>query len=92
MLAWLKGTDHEMWRRKALLKQLCEALWHIHGHGYAHGDVKLENVLVALEGEHATARLADFESARQQRTATRTMRQALAEAPPLPSYTSLPRF
>ena len=73
MLAWLKGTDHEMWRRKALLKQLCEALWHIHGHGYAHGDVKLENVLVALEGEHATAHLADFESARQQRTATRTM-------------------
>ena len=58
-----------MWRRRTLLKQLCEALWHVHSHGYAHGDVKLENVLVSLEADsdHATAHLSDFESARQQR-------------------------
>jgi serine/threonine protein kinase len=53
-------------QRKVLLGQLCEALRHMHSHGLAHGDVKLENVLVSLEGERATAHLADFESARRQ--------------------------
>jgi serine/threonine protein kinase len=56
----------EVWQRKVLLGQLCEALRHLHSHGLAHGDVKLENVLVSLEGERATAHLADFESARRQ--------------------------
>jgi serine/threonine protein kinase len=73
MLQWLTKTDPEVWRRKALLGQLCEALRHVHSHGLAHGDVKLENTLVSLEGERATAHLADFESARRQRTtATRS--------------------
>ena len=58
----------EVWQRKVLLGQLCEALRHLHSHGLAHGDVKLENVLVSLEGERATAHLADFESARRQQT------------------------
>ena len=73
MLQWLTKTAPEVWRRKALLGQLCEALRHVHSHGLAHGDVKLENTLVSLEGERAMAHLADFESARRQRTtATRS--------------------
>ena len=68
MLHWLTKTAPEVWRRKALLWQLCEALRYVHSHGLAHGDVKLENVLVSLEGERATAHLADFESARRQQT------------------------
>ena len=38
---YLITHNPEPWRRKALLKQLCEALWHVHSHGYAHGDVKV---------------------------------------------------
>jgi colicin import membrane protein len=70
MRAWLSSeAPPALWRRKALLGQLCDALRHVHSHGIAHGDVKLENVLVALDddGHRATAHLADFESARQQR-------------------------
>ena len=75
MLSWLTVHQPEMWQRKALLGQLCEALHHIHDHGVGHGDVKLQNVLVSLEGERATAHLADFESARVFHTpdATRSM-------------------
>jgi serine/threonine protein kinase len=72
MLQWLTKTDPEVWRRKALLGQLCEALRHVHSHGLAHGDVKLENTLVSLEGERATAHLADFESARRQQSSLST--------------------
>jgi serine/threonine protein kinase len=72
MLQWLTKTAPEVWRRKALLWQLCEALRHVHSHGLAHGDVKLENVLVSLEGERAMAHLADFESARRQQSSLRT--------------------
>ena len=73
LMHWLgANSSAELWRRKALLGQLCEALRHVHAHGVAHGDVKLENVLVAVEGEHATAHLADFESAHAQRTGTAT--------------------
>ena len=68
LLAWLSTGAPELWRRKQLLGQLCEALRHVHAHGIAHGDVKLENVLVSVQGEHATAHLADFESARRQPT------------------------
>ena len=70
MLAWLGKNAPQMWRRKALLSQLCEALRHMHSYGIAHGDVKLENVLVSVDGEHATAHLADFESARQKLAST----------------------
>jgi hypothetical protein len=72
MLQWLTKTAPEVWRRKALLGQLCEALRHMHSHGLAHGDVKLENTLVSLEGERATptAHLADFESARRQQSSS----------------------
>jgi len=63
----LSRREPEVWRRKALLGHLCEALRHIHAHGVAHGDVKLENVLM-VEGERAMAHLADFESARRQHT------------------------
>ena len=63
-----RNKKPEIWQRKVLLGQLCEALRHVHSHGLAHGDVKLENVLVSLEGERATAHLADFESARRQHT------------------------
>ena len=72
MLHWLTKTAPEVWRRKALLWQLCEALRYVHSHGLAHGDVKLENVLVSLEGERATAHLADFESARRQQSSLST--------------------
>jgi len=72
MLQWLTKTAPEVWRRKALLGQLCEALRHVHSHGLAHGDVKLENTLVSLEGERATAHLADFESARRQQSSLST--------------------
>ena len=68
LLAWLTGNMPVVWQRKALLNELCEALRHIHSHGIAHGDVKLENVLVSIDGPRVTARLADFESARKQRT------------------------
>ena len=46
MLLWLTVHQPEMWHRKALLGQLCEALHHMHDHGIGHGDVKLQNVLV----------------------------------------------
>ena len=77
LLSWLSSGLREVWRRKALLQQLCEALRHIHSHGIAHGDIKLENVLIHIDGERPTAHLADFESAFQQRadgarTITRT--------------------
>ena len=69
MRSWLsREPAPELLQRKVLLGQLCEALRHVHNHGLAHGDVKLENVLVSLEGERATAHLADFESARRQQT------------------------
>ena len=67
MRSWLsREPAPELLQRKVLLGQLCEALRHVHNHGLAHGDVKLENVLVSLEGERATAHLANFESARRQ--------------------------
>ena len=75
MLQWLTmpKTAPVVRQRKVLLGQLCEALRHVHSLGYAHGDVKLENTLVSLEGKRATAHLADFESTRRQRTtATRS--------------------
>ncbi|EOD40940.1 hypothetical protein EMIHUDRAFT_250980 [Emiliania huxleyi CCMP1516] len=49
--------------RRKMLRQLAEALQHLHSHGYAHGDVKLENVLMSAQ---ATAHLADFESVREE--------------------------
>ncbi|EOD14658.1 hypothetical protein EMIHUDRAFT_96355 [Emiliania huxleyi CCMP1516] len=49
--------------RRKMLRQLAEALQHLHSHGYAHGDVKLENVLMSIQ---ATAHLADFESVREE--------------------------
>jgi len=67
-LNYLSNRKPRIWQRKVLLGQLCEALRHLHSHGLAHGDVKLENVLVALVGASATAHLADFESARRQQT------------------------
>ena len=62
----------------------------MHERGLAHGDVKLENVLVAIHGEHATAHLADFESARQQRIdGTRTITQLSTTASSGLKYTEL---
>ena len=78
MLGWIRAQQPEMWQRKQLLGQLCTALRHVHSHGVAHGDVKLENVLIKLDGIHATAHLADFESARQQRTGTRSLSTTVA--------------
>ena len=68
LLQWLLSTKPELCRRKELLTHLAHALQYMHERGLAHGDVKLGNVLVSVrDGGHATAHLADFESARQQR-------------------------
>ena len=45
LMQYVIANRPELWRRKALLKQLCEALWHVHSHGYAHGDVKVRCTL-----------------------------------------------
>ena len=74
LLRWLREAERPMAKRKVILTHLAHALQYIHERGFAHGDIKLENVLIATDGEHATAHLADFESARQQRRdGTRTM-------------------
>ena len=36
-------------RRKTVLHQLAQALQHMHAHGAAHGDIKLENVLISAQ-------------------------------------------
>ena len=61
--AWIDECAPELWKRQRVLLDLARALAHLHSLGYAHGDLKLENVLIS---EHETAHLADFESVREQ--------------------------
>ena len=46
---WLEAQAPDMPRRKTVLQQLAQALQHMHAHGAAHGDVKLENVLISAQ-------------------------------------------
>ena len=59
---WVDEEEPVRWKRQRMLTELAEALRHLHAHGFAHGDVKLENVLVDASER---AYLADFESARE---------------------------
>jgi len=45
-------------RRKTVLQQLAQALQHMHAHGAAHGDIKLENVLISAQARSAMRRAA----------------------------------
>ena len=51
MQAWLLREKPGVLPRKAALHEISLALRHFHGHGFAHGDVKLPNVLMAAQGE-----------------------------------------
>ena len=65
MQAWLLRESPSVLARKAALHAVALALCHLHGHGFAHGDVKLPNVLMAAQGEGVwNACLADFETSR----------------------------
>ena len=46
---WLDECSPELWKRQRMLMQLAHALRHLHEHGFAHGDLKLENVLISEE-------------------------------------------
>ena len=46
---WLEVQAPDMPRRKTVLQQLAQALQHMHAHGAAHGDIKLENVLISAQ-------------------------------------------
>ena len=46
---WLETQAPDMPRRKTVLHQLAQALQHMHAHGAAHGDIKLENVLISAQ-------------------------------------------
>ena len=61
LLQWLCRYSPPVSKRKELLGHLAHALQYIHERGVAHGDIKLENVLVAIEGERVSAHLADFD-------------------------------
>ena len=61
--SWRARLAPELWKRRRVLMQLAQALDHLHTHGYAHGDLKLENVLISSQ---ETAHLADFEGVREQ--------------------------
>ena len=85
---WLEAASPNMSRRKTVLQQLAQALHHLHTHGVAHGDVKLENVLIS---EDETAHLADFELSRdesQAATMTRLGRTTTATGGFSPQYAS----
>ena len=65
MQAWLLRESPSVLARKAALHDVALALCHLHGHGFAHGDVKLPNILMAAQGEGVwNACLADFETSR----------------------------
>ena len=45
--SWLERERPCMTRRKSVLHHLAMGLQHMHLHGVAHGDVKLENLLIS---------------------------------------------
>lgn len=51
---WLDDCAPEMWKRQRFLMQLAQALCHLHAHGFAHGDLKLENVLISDQARAST--------------------------------------
>ena len=68
--SWCARFAPELWKRRRVLMQLAQALDHLHSHGYAHGDLKLENVLISSQ---ETAHLADFEGVREQAPRTTSL-------------------
>ena len=54
-MSWLEREKPDMARRKVVLQHLALGLQHIHLHGIAHGDVKLENLLISDEVTVVTA-------------------------------------
>lgn len=73
--SWRSRTSPELWKRQRVLLQVSQALHHLHARGFAHGDLKLENVLISAS---ETAHLADFESVREQPQAATATRLAHA--------------
>ena len=56
MSQWLSAQNPDMARRKTVLQQLAQALQHMHAQGAAHGDIKLENVLISGQAHSALLR------------------------------------
>ena len=47
MMAWLSHATPSPLHQKWVLQQLAEGLQHLHAHDFAHGDVKMLNVLIS---------------------------------------------
>jgi serine/threonine protein kinase len=56
MWQWIERDVPCMVQRKKALSQLAEGLAHMHGLGVAHGDVKLQNVLISAQARGETRR------------------------------------
>lgn len=61
--AWRSRTAPVLWKRQRVLGDVAKALHHLHAHGFAHGDLKLENILIS---HTESAHLADFETVREE--------------------------
>ena len=66
---WIVREKPDLIRRKTVLIHLAQALQHLHAHNVAHGDIKLQNVLISAQG---TGHLADFELSREEQAAPAT--------------------
>ena len=52
--SWLRRDAPDIAQRKTALEGMAMGLQHMHSHGIAHGDVKLENLLISEQVRELT--------------------------------------